>query len=72
MSKVVAGAGLSIRAIASPSGWGHPLLFAIISYCGYAISAACLGVAVVQAVRYLSRPQHAGQEPGQQPGRAMS
>lgn len=61
MSKIVAGAGLSIRAIASPSGWGHPLLFAIISYCGYAISAACLGMAVVQAVRYLSRLQHADQ-----------
>jgi hypothetical protein len=55
MSKIVAGAGLSVRAIASPSGWGHPLLFAIISYCGYAISVACLGVAVVHAVRYLSR-----------------
>ena len=68
-SKIVAGAGLSIRAIASSSGWGHPLLFAIISYCGYAISAACLGMAVVQAVRYLSRPQHAGQGPEQQPGR---
>jgi hypothetical protein len=52
ISKIVAGAGLSIRAIASSSGWGHPLLFAIISYCGYAISAACLGIAVVQAVRY--------------------
>jgi len=52
ISKVVAGAGLSIRAIASSSGWGHPLLFAIISYCGYAISAACLGIAVVQAIRY--------------------
>ena len=52
ISKIVAGAGLSIRAIASSSGWGHPLLFAIISYCGYAISAACLGIAVVQAIRY--------------------
>jgi hypothetical protein len=61
MSKIVAGAGLSIRAIASPAGWGHPLLFAIISYCGYAISAACLGM----AVRYLSRLQHPGQGPGQ-------
>jgi hypothetical protein len=57
-SKIVAGAGLSLRAIASTSGWGHPLLFAIISYCGYAISVACLGMAVVQAVRYFSRPQH--------------
>ena len=51
MSNIVAGAGLSIRAIASSSGWGHPLLFAIISYCGYAISAACLGMAVARAVR---------------------
>ena len=72
MSKIVAGAGLSIRAIASPSGWGHPVLFAIISYCGYAISAACLGMAAVHAVRYLSRLQHPGQGPGQQPGRAMN
>jgi hypothetical protein len=59
MGKTVAGAGLSIRAIASSSGWDHPLLFAIISYCGYAISAACLGMAVVWAVRDLSRLQHA-------------
>jgi hypothetical protein len=29
------------------------------SYCGYAISAACLGMAAVRAVRYLSRLQHA-------------
>jgi hypothetical protein len=64
MSKVVAGAGLSIRAIASPSGWGHPLLFAMISYCGYAISAACLGMAVVQAVRYLSRPSTPARDRG--------
>jgi hypothetical protein len=64
MSKIVAGAGLSIRAIASSSGWGHPLLFAIISYCGYAISVACLALAVVQAVRYLSRLGHPGQGSG--------
>jgi hypothetical protein len=64
MGKVVVGAGLSIRAIAGLSGWGHPLLFAIISYCGYAISVACLGMAVVQAVRHLSQPQHANQGPG--------
>ena len=51
MGKVATGAGLLVRAIASQSGWGHPLLFAIISYCGYAISAACLGVAVVLLMR---------------------
>jgi hypothetical protein len=64
MSKIVAGAGLSIRAIASSSGWGHPVLFAIVSYFGYAISVACLGMAVVLAVRYLSRFQHPGQDRG--------
>ena len=55
IGKVAAGAGLLVRAIASQSGWGHPLLFAIISYCGYAISAACLGVAVVLLMRSLPR-----------------
>jgi hypothetical protein len=53
VSKLVAGADLSLRAIASSSGWGHPLLFAIISYCGYAISVACLGTAAVLTVRSL-------------------
>lgn len=52
VSKIVAGAGLLVRAIASRSGWGHPLLFAIISYCGYAMSVACLGVSVVLLVRF--------------------
>jgi hypothetical protein len=56
ISKLVAGADLSFRAIASSSGWGHPLLFAIISYCGYPISVACLGTAVVLTVRSLHRP----------------
>jgi hypothetical protein len=60
IGKIVVGAGLSLRAIASSSGWGHPLLFAIISYCGYAISVACLAMAVVHAVRHLSQPQHPG------------
>jgi hypothetical protein len=51
VSKLVAGVDLSFRAIASSADWGHPLLFAIISYCGYAISVACLGTAVVLTVR---------------------
>jgi hypothetical protein len=59
ISKVVAGTGLSLRAFAGSSGWGHPLLFAIISYGGYAISVACLGMVVVLAVRSVTRPQHA-------------
>jgi hypothetical protein len=45
------GMGLLARAVASQCGWGHPLLFAIVSYCGCAISAACFGVAVVLLVR---------------------
>jgi hypothetical protein len=57
VSKLVAGVDLSLRAIASSSGWGHPLLFANISYCGYAISVACLGTAAVLTVR--SIPQSA-------------
>ncbi|HEY2262767.1 MAG TPA: hypothetical protein VGI96_09095 [Streptosporangiaceae bacterium] len=51
MGKVAAAGGLLVRAIASQSGWGHPLLFAIISYCGYAISVACLGRIMVLIVR---------------------
>jgi hypothetical protein len=47
----VQGAGLLIRAVASQCGWGHPLLFAIVSYCGCAIPVAGLGVAVVLYVR---------------------
>jgi len=61
VSRIVAGSGFSIRAVASSSGWGHPLLFAIISYCGYAISVACLGMVVVHTVRDISRIQPAGQ-----------
>ncbi len=49
--KVAAGVGLLARAIPGQPGGGHPLLFAITGYCGYAISAACLGVAVVLVVR---------------------
>jgi len=58
VSKLVAGADLSLRwVVASLLNWGHPLLFAIISYCGYAISVACLGTATVLTVRSLFRPQ---------------
>jgi hypothetical protein len=57
---VAQGTGLFVRAVASQCGWGHPLLFAIVSYCGYAISAACFGVAMTLLVRS-SRPlQRAG------------
>ena len=54
------GTGLFVRAVASQCGWGHPLLFAIVSYCGFAISAACFGVAVVLLVRSSPSLQPAG------------
>jgi hypothetical protein len=54
------GTGLLIRAVARQCGWGHPLLFAIVSYGGYAISVACFGVAAALLIRS-SRPlQHDG------------
>jgi hypothetical protein len=68
MGKVAAGAGLLVRAIASQSGRGHPLLFAIISYCGYAISAACLGVAVVLLMGVPSPPKCPRGDQGGKPG----
>lgn len=57
---LVQGAALFARAVASQCGWGHPLLFAIVSYCGYAISAACFGVAVALLVRTSPSLQHPG------------
>lgn len=49
------------RAIASTAGWGHPLLFMVVSYCGYAISVVFPGMTVIQVVRDISRVQHANQ-----------
>jgi hypothetical protein len=62
LGKAAAGAGLLVRAIASQSGWGHPLLFAIISYCGYAISAACLGMGVMLFIRSVRHSSTLGGE----------
>jgi hypothetical protein len=55
-------AGLFVRAVASQCGWGHPLLFAVVAYCGYAISAACFGVSVALLTR--SSRQRASNAPG--------
>jgi hypothetical protein len=50
---------LLVRAVASQFGWGHPLLFAVVGYCGCAILAACLGVpvALLMRSRAASTPQ---------------
>jgi hypothetical protein len=63
VGRVVLGAGLLVRASASRAGWGHPLLFAIISYCGYAIWIACFGVLVVQTARSLRDSDAPGGSP---------
>jgi hypothetical protein len=54
------GTGLFVRAVASQCGWGHPLLFAIVGYCSYAISAACFAVAVALLVKSSPSLQQAG------------
>jgi hypothetical protein len=56
----VQGTSLLIRAVASQCGWGHPLLFAMVSYCGCAIPVAGLGVAVALYLRSSPSPQRAG------------
>ncbi|MGH3238638.1 MAG: hypothetical protein ACRDOH_36355, partial [Streptosporangiaceae bacterium] len=41
---VAAATGPHVSALAGHLGWGHPLPFTLISYCGYAVCAACIGV----------------------------
>lgn len=42
-----AAAGGGAAHLAGHLGWGHPLLFTLISGCGYAVCAACIRVAIV-------------------------
>jgi hypothetical protein len=56
----VQGTGLLVRAVASLCGWGHPLLFTVVSYCGCTIPVACLGVAVARFVRSSPSLQRTG------------
>ena len=53
----VAGGGAA--RLAGHLGWGHPLLFTLISDCGYAVCAACIGVAVVIVTRSARRDRRA-------------
>jgi hypothetical protein len=48
--------------LAGHLGWGHPLLFTLISDCGYAVLAACVSVAVVVANRSARRDRRAGMQ----------
>jgi hypothetical protein len=52
---VAAATGPHLSALAGHLGWGHALPFAPISYCGYAVCAACISVAVVIMTRNVRR-----------------
>lgn len=56
----VAGGGAAH--LAGHLGWGHPLLFTLISDCGYAVCAACISVAVVIVNRSARRDRRAGMQ----------
>jgi len=56
----VAVAGGGAARLAGHLGWGHPLLFALISGCGYAVCAACISVAIVN--RSARRDRRAGMQ----------
>jgi hypothetical protein len=56
----VAGGGAAH--LAGHLGWGHPLLFTLISDCGYAVCAACISVAVVIVNRSARRERRAGMQ----------
>ena len=58
----VAGGGAA--RLAGHLGPGDPLLFTLISDCGYAVCAACIGVAVVIVTLVLRRPGPAGGHAG--------
>ncbi len=48
LAAVAGGGGANL---AGHLGWGHPLLFTLVSGCGYAVCAACIGVAVIRPAR---------------------
>jgi hypothetical protein len=53
-------AGGGVAQLAGHLGWGHPLLFTLISTCGYTVCAACIGAAVVTVTRSARRDRRAG------------
>jgi hypothetical protein len=57
---VAAATGPHVSALAGHLGWGHPLLFALISGCGYAACAACISVAGAIVIRSARRDRRPG------------
>jgi hypothetical protein len=51
------GFGLVGRALAGQLGWGHTLIFVVISCCGYAVYLSCVGKAVVRSIRSHSQAE---------------
>jgi hypothetical protein len=69
-------AGGGVAQLAGHLGWGHPLLFTLISTCGYTVCAACVSAAVVTVTRSARRDRQAGTQErsdrGQLPGPARA
>jgi MFS family permease len=60
---VAAATGPLVSALAGHLGWGHPLLFTVISGCGWAVCATCNGVAGVIVIRSARRARHPDPRP---------
>ena len=59
---VAAATGPHVSALAGHLGWSHPLPFALISDCGYAVCAACISVAVAIANSSARRDRRPGMQ----------
>jgi hypothetical protein len=57
---VALAAGGGAAHLAGHLGWGHPLLFTLISACGYAVGAACISMAGAIAIRSARRNRRLG------------
>jgi hypothetical protein len=57
-----AATGPHVSGLAGHLGWGHPLPFALISDCGYAVCAACISVAVAIVNRSARRDRRPGMQ----------
>ncbi len=59
---VAAATGPHVSALAGHLGWGHPLPFALVSDCGYAVCAACISAAVAIVNRSARRDRRPGMQ----------
>ncbi|MGH3201749.1 MAG: hypothetical protein ACRDP5_06815, partial [Streptosporangiaceae bacterium] len=59
---VAAATGPHVSALGAHLGWGHPLPFALISDCGYAVCAACIGAGGALVNRSARRDRRPGMQ----------